>query len=423
MTRESAQQPGSTGGLERNDVAHGVRRLCASVIALAPGYDGRRQPGDVLATVDAGGLPPAVGHVWWQPTAEGGVAGVWPPGIDEPSALACFLRRLTQRLADRHHSNRLRLCVAVTEGITQMGRAGFTGPALLAARRASSGPWLTGQLSRRQDADIVVAVTYELHRDLAAVRADNAQALAGASFSDGPLLWCELLAENLPNPALARSSQPGIRVQTTALKDGSSTMRVAFLGKCGAGKTSLINSLFHLDLDTGRFEATTLDLQYVDVHLPTGHGEAAPIEIVDTPGFAESQDTEEAYRRIYSALLPTVDHLVWVVAAHPRAFRPDQEALKALAHTIGPRTGVTVVITRADTIGPGGWDSTAHRPSEGQCVALREQVGNVLGKLAPYLPRLTEDDIVPCSTTQHYALDSVTEHIRLGLLAAKATEQ
>lgn len=423
MTRESAQQSGSTGGLERVDVAHGVRRLCASVIALAPDYDGQRKPGDVLVTVQAGGLPPAVGRVWWQHTAEGGVAGVWPPGIDEPSALAGFLRQLAQSLAARHYSNRLRLCVAVTEGITQMGRTGFTGPALLAARRASSGPWLTGQLTRRPDADLVVALTHELHRDLAAVRTASAQAVAGASFTDGPLLWCELPAEKLPNPALARSSQPGTRVQTTALKDGSSTMRVAFLGKCGAGKSSLINSLFHLNLDTGRFEATTLDLQHVNVHLPTGHGEALPVEIVDTPGFAESQDTEEAYRRLYSALLPTVDHLVWVVAAHPRAFRPDQEALQTLAHTISPRTGVTVVITRADTIGPGGWDHAARRPSEGQRIALREQVGNVLGKLVPYLPRLTEDDIVPCSTTQHYALDSVTEHIRLGLLAAQATEQ
>lgn len=200
-------------------------------------------------------------------------------------------------------------------------------------------------------------------------------------------------------------------------------MRVAFLGKCGAGKTSLINALFGLDPETGRYEATTMCLQHVSTTLRTPGGEAVPVEIVDTPGFAESRQTEEKYWNLYNALLPTADHLVWVVAAHPRVFRPDQEALRALADTIDARTGVTVAMTRADTIGPGGWNHTAGLPSPGQLVALTEQVGNVLGKLAPYLPMLTEDDIVPCSTTERYALDTITEHIRAGLTAARATER
>ncbi|MET7421167.1 GTPase [Dactylosporangium sp. NPDC005555] len=193
-------------------------------------------------------------------------------------------------------------------------------------------------------------------------------------------------------------------------------MRVAFLGKCGSGKTSLVNALFGLDFKTGGYAATTLDLQREIVRIP---GMPEPVEVVDTPGFAESVETEQQYRALYQSLLPTVDHIVWVTSCHPRVFRPDQEALVDLADAIGA-TGMTVVLTKADTIGPNDWDEAAGRPSPGQLVSLREQAGNVFAKFAPYSTALGIESIVWCATPTGWGLDVITEHIRAALTAAPA---
>ncbi|MER5971263.1 GTPase [Streptomyces sp. NPDC002055] len=600
MTQGPVGQPPDT----TLEAPHDVRRLCAAV-GVPDGTD------DVLPLLRDACAVPGLDRVLWEATSEGGVLGVWPPGIDEPAALATFLGRLRDLLAAHNaaarqgpaevsgpvsgraevsgpvsrpadvsgsvsgradvsapadvseradgpgptghsgpeadsgpadvswaavpsepadHSapaappgpaagpsahpatpdhrartpggapHRLRLRIAVAEGLTRLGESGFGGRAVVAVRRACSGAWLESRLAARPDTDLVVVAAEPLAHDLSVSRTDvstadvhdstadvhafpadapvsttgaprptasgtapgatvsRADAAPGpavsrtdtahnptasrpdalpadphradgsapprhGSFTDGRWTWCELFDTRGPNPVLARGPLPPAPVETRPTAERSPAMRIAFLGKCGAGKSSLINALFGLDLETGRFQATTLDLHHVPAVLRTaGHG-ALPVDVVDTPGYAESQETEEAYRDLYTALLPRLDHAVWVVQAHPRAFRPDQEALRALAHTLGPHTGVTVAITRADTIGPGDWDHAARRPSPGQRLALTQQVGNVYGKLAPYLPALTEGDIIPCSTTEQYGLDTLTEHIRVGLMAASTTER
>jgi len=199
-------------------------------------------------------------------------------------------------------------------------------------------------------------------------------------------------------------------------------MRVAFLGKCGAGKSSLINALFGLNLRTGSYQATTLSLQRVQASLINpGDGSSIGIEIVDTPGFAESQETKDEYLEAYAGLLPTIDHLVWVVQSHPRTFRPDQEALLDLTPAIHSSLTMTVALTRADTIGPNNWDHHAGQPSAEQLQALTEQADNVLSKLMPYAPWLTRHDIVPCSTTKGYGLSAVSERIWDALVARQGT--
>ncbi|MGW6918387.1 hypothetical protein ACWGB8_31915 [Kitasatospora sp. NPDC054939] len=128
--------------------------------------------------------------------------------------------------------------------------------------------------------------------------------------------------------------------------------------------------------------------------------------MVDTPGFAESRETEERYRRLYGDLLPEVDHVVWVVQSHPRVFRPDQEALIALGE-LPAQLPMTVALTRADTIGPHDWDTAGNRPSPGQRTALSQQCDNVLGKLAPYAPTLRRGAVVPYAPVRGYGLDAL----------------
>ncbi|OLT18195.1 hypothetical protein BJF78_12210 [Pseudonocardia sp. CNS-139] len=197
-------------------------------------------------------------------------------------------------------------------------------------------------------------------------------------------------------------------------------MRIGFLGKTGAGKTSLVNALFGLEFRTGNYQATTMALQRSTVTL-TVSGRRVPVQVVDTPGLAESVETEPGYRRLYADLLPDLDHVVWVVAAHPRTFRADQEALIALRPAFPAGVAVTVALTRADTIGPNDWDVANGRPSPGQRESLDQQVANVLAKFGPYVASLRPADIVPCAAPRGYGLDHLIARIGAALQAPERT--
>jgi hypothetical protein len=154
---------------------------------------------DVLAALRDACQEPGLDRVVWEGTAQGSVLGVWPPGIDEPTALAVFLARLREVLAGRRATGRLRLRAAVAEGITLLGASGFEGRAISAACRACSGPWLEGLLARSPAAEVVVAVTEHLYRDLAAAVPGRRAPTAKQTFVDGPWVWCELAEDQLPS--------------------------------------------------------------------------------------------------------------------------------------------------------------------------------------------------------------------------------
>jgi predicted GTPase len=203
----------------------------------------------------------------------------------------------------------------------------------------------------------------------------------------------------------------------------SGDMRIGFLGKTGAGKTSLVNALFGLNFRTGNYRATTMAPQRAAVTL-TGDGHGVPariLDIIDTPGLAESIETEPTYRRLYAELLPELDHVVWVVSAHPRTFRVDQEALIALRPAFHQGITTTVALTRADTIGPNDWDVAGNCPSPGQRDSLEQQVANLVAKFAPYLESLRAHDIVPCAAPLGYGLNHLIDRIRAAVPARDRT--
>jgi predicted GTPase len=185
---------------------------------------------------------------------------------------------------------------------------------------------------------------------------------------------------------------------------------ILFLGKTGAGKTSLINALFGLRLYTDNAQAATREVQILSVELDDPADPAFRLTVIDVPGFAESEASEEAYQQLYARTVPAANRIVWVVQAHPRVFRPDQLALRGLRPLIPRDTKLTVALTHIDTIGPHDWDWLENRPSSGQAMSIAEQVDNVLGKLAPIYP-LTANDVIPSAPPKGYGIDEIRQRI------------
>lgn len=193
---------------------------------------------------------------------------------------------------------------------------------------------------------------------------------------------------------------------------GSSTIRAVFIGKTGVGKSSLINALFglHLITDDAAPGTRAVDVNRIEI-AGSGPGNI-PVDIVDTPGFSESRETDSRYRRLYAAELPKADHLIWTVQAHPRVFRPDQVALQQLGRYIKPTCAVTVAMTHIDTLGPNDWDDIKNSPSVAQLKAIGELATSLEEKFSEYLG-ISAADIVPCSSTRNFGLDALRLKIAL----------
>src|SRR4030095_15859318 len=110
------------------------------------------------------------------------------------------------------------------------------------------------------------------------------------------------------------------------------------------------NALFGLKLHTDDATAGTLQVRTVPVTVGHGWPKVMQLSVVDMPGFAESRKTESRYRKLYARELPKATHVVWVVQAHPRVFRPDEVALYDLTKCIDPTARVTVALTHIDTL-------------------------------------------------------------------------
>ncbi len=88
--------------------------------------------------------------------------------------------------------------------------------------------------------------------------------------------------------------------------------KVGVLGKTGAGKSSLCNALFGMDVaPISDVRSCTRDIQNVFVDI----GGNKNIILVDVPGVGENKAYDVEYKRLYKTLLPELDILLWVTIA------------------------------------------------------------------------------------------------------------
>jgi hypothetical protein len=154
----------------------GVRKLLIAYDVVGYGGRGKRQQFAVqqrLVDVLSYALTEAkVSGYELQPEGDGGL-GLLPTGdgVDEPRVIAILIASLEAGLAeinaDLVAEARIRLRVALDEGVVHRAAHGFTGPAVVGVCRLRDAPVVRETLTA-SDADLIVVVADHLYRDAVA---------------------------------------------------------------------------------------------------------------------------------------------------------------------------------------------------------------------------------------------------------------
>jgi len=194
-----------------NDDVPGIRRVC-----VAAGWDGdgpggagaeRRTVRQALVSAcAAAGLQRSLPG---RQRREGAEILLLPAGIDEPRALAALTRSVAAELRGINAAGggrRLRLALAVNEGVVVLRPAGFSGWAIGRACRLAASPQARSALAGDPASDLVGRLTDRIFDDLTGHRLGPA--LGSGRFErveiDDPAACCRtawICAPALPGPA------------------------------------------------------------------------------------------------------------------------------------------------------------------------------------------------------------------------------
>lgn len=160
---------------------------------------------------------------------------------------------------------------------------------------------------------------------------------------------------------------------------------IGLMGKTGAGKSSLCNTLFtsppaNVDAVKG---CTRRAQQY-----KASDGLHA-LNIIDFPGIGETPTLDKMYARLYQHWLNRLDLIVWVLKADDRAWNDDIRCYRQLVSQGADPARFLFVLSQADKIEPcREWDTATHQPSLRQQQNLQEKVTQVNTVFSPVHPVL-----------------------------------
>lgn len=156
-----------------NETMPGIRRLCIAVAAYDDGREGPLPEGSPAspplgAVLDETCAAADVRCAHWASRPTGGELAVFPPGIDEGRVVSDFVRELRRTLVrvNAESAPRLRLRVALHQGITRVDEQGYGGRAVVKACRLRDADILDRELAEHPESDLVLIVSGELFDDV-----------------------------------------------------------------------------------------------------------------------------------------------------------------------------------------------------------------------------------------------------------------
>ncbi|MDE9487364.1 GTPase family protein [Xenorhabdus bovienii] len=160
---------------------------------------------------------------------------------------------------------------------------------------------------------------------------------------------------------------------------------IGIMGKSGAGKSSLCNTLFRFPpANVDAVKGCTRRAQ----RYKTSDGLHA-LNIIDFPGIGETPTLDKMYARLYQHWLNKLDLIVWVLKADDRAWNDDIRCYRQLVSQGAKPAHFLFVLNQADKIEPcREWDTATHQPSMRQQQNLQEKVTQVNTVFSPVHPVL-----------------------------------
>lgn len=171
---------------------------------------------------------------------------------------------------------------------------------------------------------------------------------------------------------------------------------IGVMGKSGAGKSSLCNTLFSPP------PASVDPVRGCTRHVHRYQVTRGPrtLHIADFPGIAETPVLDRRYRRLYRAWSSRLDLIIWALKADDRAWKDDLRCYHELLNAGAQPERFLFVLTQADKMEPcREWDNADHQPSPRQAENLRAKTA-----LAEML-FTTVHPIIAVSATENYNLE------------------
>ncbi|TBL61156.1 ATP/GTP-binding protein [Hafnia paralvei] len=172
------------------------------------------------------------------------------------------------------------------------------------------------------------------------------------------------------------------------------------MGKTGAGKSSLCNTLF--SPPPASVDAVRGCTRHVHRYQVTRGPRT--LHIADFPGIAETPEPDRQYRRLYRAWAPKLDLIVWALKADDRAWKDDIRCYRELLDAGAAPERFLFVLTQADKMEPcREWDNANHQPSPRQAENLRaktELAGTLFAAVCP---------VIAVSAAENYHLEQWAE--------------
>ncbi|EJV4896610.1 50S ribosome-binding GTPase [Escherichia coli] len=172
------------------------------------------------------------------------------------------------------------------------------------------------------------------------------------------------------------------------------------MGKSGAGKSSLCNTLF--SPPPASVDAIRGCTRHVHRYQVTRGPRT--LHIADFPGIAETPEPDRQYRRLYRAWAPKLDLIVWALKADDRAWKDDLRCYRELLGEGAAPERFLFVLTQADKMEPcREWDNANHQPSPRQTENLRAKTQLAATLFATVHP------VIAVSAAENYHLEQWAE--------------
>ncbi len=184
---------------------------------------------------------------------------------------------------------------------------------------------------------------------------------------------------------------------------------IGFMGKTGAGKSSLINALFQSSLSpVSDTSGCTRQAQRFNMTMNN-----YTLTFIDLPGVGESLERDKEYHYLYRNLLPELDLIIWVLKADDRAWSSDEQCYHFLTEQCGYQPErFLFVLNQADKMEPcRQWDELIHQPSSEQSDNLILKQEAVITAFKPHHP------VMVVSAVENYQLTELAEQLILALPA------